>query len=280
MERKSRGMRSSRYQTPASLPPPDGVAGVITLDQVRPQPRHQNEYVDTPRTPLTHSSHKSGIVSAPLGGGVVQRDRVLLPNRVSSTPSIISQQPASISPPLKKDLNLLPLEVADNNSIICDQCGKCRCGACTNPRELPAKWLCGDKVKLSPETTIECCTCMCCVRALFYHCSKDDQDSDYECVADPCAGCDRPHCCKRWTCILTMSMCLPCLCLYWPARGCLKLCKVCYNKCRKKGCTCGEKTKSSRSSKTDSGSQCRGLLNDSDRESSFSTTWGNVLEYS
>lgn len=271
MERKSRGMRSSRYNAPASLPPSDGVAGVITLDQVRPQPRHQNEYVDTPRTPLTQSAHKTGGGNTPLGGGVVQRDRVLLPNRVSSTtPSIISQQPVSVSPPLKKDFTSLPLEVEDNNSIICSRCGKCKCGACVNPRELPARWLCGDKVKLSPETIVDCCTCMCCVKGLFYHCSKDDQDSEYEVVANPCAGCDRPHCCKRWTCILTMSMCLPCLCLYWPARAGLKLCKVCYNKCRKKGCQCTEKVKST--TNTNKLDQSRGLLLDSDRESSFSTT--------
>lgn len=270
MDQKSRGMRSSRYATPASLPPSDGIAGVITLDQVRPQPRHQNEYVDTPRTPLTQSAHKTGLVN-PQSAGIVQRDRVLLPNRVSSPPSIVvNQQPVSISPPLKKDFTSLQVEVQDDNaSIICSRCGKCRCGACTNPRDLPAKWLCGDKIKLSPESVVDCCTCMCVIKGLFYHCSKDEQDSDYEVVADPCAGCDRPHCCKRWTCILTMSMCLPCLCLYWPARAGLKLCKVCYNKCRKKGCTCGEKNKSSSSGKLD---QYRGLLNDSDRESSFSTT--------
>lgn len=269
MDRKSRGMRSSRYAVPASLPPPDGIAGVITLDQVRPQPRHQNEYVDTPRTPLTSSS-KTVLSTSPQSGGVVQRDRVLLPNRISTTPSIISHQPVSISPPLKKDLTNLPLKVDDNNSIICSRCGKCKCGACTNPRDLPARWLCGDKVKLSPESVVDCCTCMFLIKGLFYHCSKDDQDSDYEVVKDPCAGCDRPHCCKRWTCILTMSTCLPCLCLYWPARAGLKMCKVCYNKCRKKGCTCSEKNKTSTNSKLD---QCsRGLLNDSDRESSFSTT--------
>ena len=272
-------MRPSRYQPPTNTLPPADVAGVITLDQVRPQPRKQNEYVDTPRSPLTHSGSKFGSVSTSTKNVVVvtstPRERVILPNRTPSTQnSIIRTQPISTSPPLKKDL---PLEIqnSDEDSIICSKCGKCRCGACTSPRELPSKWLCGDKVNVSPETAVEYATCMCCVKGVFYHCSKDDQDAEFECVSDPCACCNRPNCCKRWTCILAMSMCLPCMCLYPPAKCGLMACTALYNKCRKKGCTCsnksnnqsGKKSRSSRN-KMDSSSQYRGLLIESDRESS------------
>lgn len=274
MDQHSCAMRSSRFQSPNVLPPPD-VAGVITLDQVRPQPRQQNEYVDTPRSPLMHGGSKIGVPSnKSLIVNVVQRERVILPNRASTT--IVRSQPISTSPPLKKDL---PLEVDDrtDDSIICSQCGKCRCGACTTPRELPSKWLCGDKVKISPESTVEYATCLCCVKTVFYHCSKDDQDAEYDCVTDPCACCSQPHCCSRWTCLLAMSLCLPCMCLYLPAKCGLSACTALYNKCRKKGCTCksnqsckdGKNKKSSRSGgKMDSSSQYRGLLIESDRESS------------
>jgi hypothetical protein len=274
-------MRPSRYQPPTNTLPPPDVAGVITLDQVRPQPRKQNEYVDTPRSPLTHSASKFGSGSTTSTKNIVvvpstPRERVILPNRTPSSTqnSIIRTQPISTSPPLKKDL---PLEIqnSDEDSIICSKCGKCRCGACTSPRELPSKWLCGDKVNVSPETAVEYATCMCCVKGVFYHCSKDDQDAEFECVSDPCACCNRPNCCKRWTCILAMSMCLPCMCLYPPAKCGLMACTALYNKCRKKGCTCGNKSnnqsgKKSRSSrsKMDSSSQYRGLLIESDRESS------------
>lgn len=263
-------MRPSRHTVTNTLPPAD-VAGVITLDQVRLQPRKQNEYVDTPRSPLSSSGGKFG--SGPSTKNVVvtmapSRERVKLPNRTNS--GIIRTQPVSTSPPLKKDL---PLEVDKGDSIICSQCGKCRCGACTTPRELPSKWLCGDKVKVSPETCVDYMTCVCCVKGVFYHCSKDDQDAEFECVTDPCACCSRPNCCTRWTCILAMSACLPCLCLYPPAKCGLMACTALYNKCRKKGCTCsgssrdGKKSRAPKS-KMDPSSQYRGLLIESDRESS------------
>lgn len=278
MELLASGMRPSRYQTATNTLPPADVAGVITLDQVRPQPRKQNEYVDTPRSPLTQSANKFGSGSTGTKNIVVTlapRERVVLPNRTSGITQIssIRAQPISTSPPLKKDL---PLEIqnSDEESIICSKCGKCRCGACTSPRELPSKWLCGDTVNVSPETAVEYATCMCCVKGVFYHCTKDDQDAEFECVSDPCACCDRPNCCERWTCILAMSLCLPCMCLYPPAKCGLVACTALYNKCRKKGCTCSNKSnnqtgKKSRSSRSkDSSSQYRGLLIESDRESS------------
>ncbi|KAL3880182.1 hypothetical protein ACJMK2_032446 [Sinanodonta woodiana] len=265
------GMRSTRnLHSPATFVTitENSHAGVITLDQVRPQPRTQNEYVDTPGKHLLPPVHaKAGVGGVHSGGGGIQRDStraVSLPTRTSNLSSnpqqffpplltpIVSSQPVSTSPPLKKDL---PLEVDD--SIICSRCGKCRCGACTESRELPSRWLCGDKVNLSPESAIEHCTCFCCVQCLFYHYSKDDQDNDYDCYTDPCACCNRPHCCKRWTCILLMSLCLPCLCVYWPAKCGLYACTACYNKCRRKGCTCN--TNSSKE-KTSSSSQSHRLL--------------------
>jgi hypothetical protein len=277
LDNHTEGMRPSRYSPSNSLPPVD-VAGVITLDQVRLQPRKQNEYVDTPRSPHTSSGGKFGSSGNPSAKNTIvtlapSRERVKLPNRTTTTTQsgIVRTQPVSISPPLKKDL---PVEVDKGDSIICSQCGKCRCGACTSPRQLPSKWLCGDKVNVSPETCVDYVTCVCLVKGVFYHCSKDDQDAEFECVTDPCACCNRPNCCTRWTCILAMSLCLPCMCLYPPAKCGLMACTGLYNKCRKKGCTCNNKSsnqggKKSRASKlTDSSSQYRGLLIESDRESS------------
>lgn len=271
-------MRSSRSPvTPLSRV--DG-AGVITLDQASLHPRKQNEYVDTPHAPLVHSAgNKSqGAKSVVVNLAEHTRPSVPLPGRIPTFQnSIIRTQPTSTSPPLKKEL---PLEVSrdggTDDSIICSKCNKCKCGACTNPRELPSKWLCHGKFNISPETVVESVTCVCCVKGVFYHYSKDEQDAEFECVSDPCAGCSRPQCCKRWTCILAMSLCLPCMCLYPPAKLGLMCCTGLYNKWGRKGCTCKSNSSSNQSKNSrsrtrvskDSSSQCRGLLIESDRESS------------
>jgi len=244
---------------------------ILTLDQVRPQPRQQNEYVDTPHSPLGGGNKSvtavKNVVATP---SVIPRDRVVLPSRKSAGNSIIRHQPISTSLPLKKDVKIekdVESGEQEQSSIYCFKCNKCMCGVCTALRELPQRWLCG--VKCLPETCVE--YCMCCVKGIFYHCSTDDQDSEYECDSEPCACCSRPHCCQRWTCMLAMSLCLPCMCLYLPAKCALSGCTAVHDKCTRPGCTCkpvntNSSKKSSSRSKLDS--QYRGLLVESDRESS------------
>lgn len=253
------------------------INSVITINQVRPQPRKQNEYVDTPHAlPRVHSAKSPTTAKPAVVKNIETREHVPLPSRSQGLLSnaIVRHQPVSTSPSLKKDL---PIEIStdNSNSIICSKCSKCKCGACTNPRELPSRWLCGGSCNVSPESVVEYVTCLKCVKGVFYHCSKDDQDAEFECDSDPCA-CGRPRCWQRWTCIFAMSLCLPCLCLYPPAKLGLNCCTGIYNKCGRKGCKC-KNTSSNQSGKTsrsrtriekDSSSQCRGLLIESDRESS------------
>ena len=216
-------MRSARSTT-RQLPPPDaGNERDISLDQIRPHPRVQNEYVDGPKVKPVPSikAHNAGgnlttasvhrvSLPRPLPTTVTQTGvRALDPNFGLITP--ISAQPTSINAPLKKDL------IEKDDEIICSKCGKCKCGSCTEPQGLPSKWLCGDKVQVSPDKAVDTITCFCCVKGIFYHCGKDEQEGDYECFMDPCACCSKPHCFKRWTCLAAMSVCLPCLCCYWPA---------------------------------------------------------------
>lgn len=258
-------MRSAISPPRQTLPPSEGSGGVITLDQIRPHPRASNEYVDSPSgQPLGNTTSVKPVVRT-------ATTRVVLPNTRNSglrniNTHIVTDQP-SISPPLKKD----PV-IEEDDGIICSKCGKCRCGSCTEPRELPSRWICDDTVQISPENAVNCVSCFCCIQGVFYHCGKDEQDSDYVCYQDPCACCTKPHCCKRWTCMAMMAVCLPCLCLYWPAKGAIKACTACYNKCRKKGCQCKSNSqsenKSSKSYKnTSSQSQRRLLLIESDSSS-------------
>lgn len=74
---------------------------------------------------------------------------------------------------------------------------------------------------------IEVCSCVCCTRAIFYHCGKTARDDGYDCSTYPCACCEKPDCLRRWTCMTVMSAFLPCMCCYWPSKGVVKMCSLC-----------------------------------------------------
>ncbi|GFS24669.1 sprouty-like protein 2 [Elysia marginata] len=128
-----------------------------------------------------------------------------------------------------------------HGSIICKDCGKCRCGACTERQDLPCgTWCCGGKCELTPSKVLDVCTCFCVVKCLFFHCRRgEEEEEDNECYENPCGCCETPLCCQRWTVLGLMSACLPCLWAYWPARACLAASTASYNACcRHKGCQC------------------------------------------
>jgi protein sprouty homolog 2 len=205
--------------------------------------------------------------------------KIILPNRTISTlqrPNVlpITKQPSFRNTTLsKKDAGLHPfshcpedstVQNATNNndlmssasdpanSIMCPQCNRCMCKECQQPRQLPSKWICDDNCLCSAETIIDYASCLCCVKALFYHCSKDhdhELDSESEtirCAEDPCS-CVPYKRSSRWGCLSVLSVLLPCLCCYWPMRGCVSLCAKCYAKHRRHGCRCNN-NKSSPSS--------------------------------
>lgn len=128
-------------------------------------------------------------------------------------------------------------------SIICIECGKCRCNACQAPKKLPEKWLCGGSVKCSPDSVVDALSCMCCVKGVLYHCGKDSEETDDG--ADPadlgdnepctCAG---SHAAARWTAMGLMSLLVPCLWCYLPLRGCAKATQAVYERCNASGCRC------------------------------------------
>ncbi|GAB1604488.1 protein sprouty homolog 2-like [Argonauta hians] len=176
--------------------------------------------------------------------------------------NVVSKQPISNQNLKKLNINT-PIELENPNatnhgdSVICSRCGKCKCAACRENRELPSWWLCGKKFEISAKSAVNMCTCVCCVKGIFYHYSKDyQQDSmDGMCSDEPCAGCERPHCLKRWACMALLSLCLPCLCIYWPAQCALVCCTACYNGCSHRGCKCPHPE-----GKTGSSSQTRRLI--------------------
>lgn len=137
------------------------------------------------------------------------------------------------------------------NSITCPQCNRCRCEECLKPRELPSKWIL-NKIYCSADSCIDYTSCLCCVKSIFYHCNDHEHELDCEsktfrCAEDPCS-CVPYKRVSRWGCLSLLSVLLPCLCLYWPMRGCMSLCAKCYAKHRRHGCRCNNSTKSSPSS--------------------------------
>ncbi|KAM4710656.1 protein sprouty homolog 2 [Anableps anableps] len=126
----------------------------------------------------------------------------------------------------------------DKHSNKCESCRRCRCSECIRPRVLPSCWMCGQRCVCSPQTTVEYGTCACCIKGLFYHCSSDDEDT----CADQPFSCSQSHCCVRWMTISVISLFLPCLLCYLPAKGCLVMCQCCYDRVTRPGCRCKNST--------------------------------------
>ncbi|XP_053664326.1 protein sprouty [Anopheles marshallii] len=135
-------------------------------------------------------------------------------------------------------------------SITCPRCRRCRCEECQKPRPLPSHWLCDKSCLCSAETIIDYASCLCCVKALYYHCSKEHEferevvgpDGTIEtetvsCADDPCS-CVPHKRTTRWGCLGALSVALPCLWCYWPMRGCVAICARCYAKHSRHGCRC------------------------------------------
>lgn len=100
-----------------------------------------------------------------------------------------------------------------------------RCLYCDEPFE-PAsnrRGACPD----APDAAADCIdrvSCLCCARAVVYHCLEPADDvSPAVDDRDPCAcdgGLGGVRRCRRWTALSVLSVVVPCLCLYRPLVGC------------------------------------------------------------
>ncbi|XP_066517081.1 protein sprouty homolog 2 [Hoplias malabaricus] len=159
----------------------------------------------------------------------------LLGNASKGSMPVVQAQPKSYE---NKKEELKPLvkesEGGKKHPRLCQRCQKCKCEDCRSPRSLPSCWICGKRCVCSAESTVDYLTCVCCLKCCFYHCSSDDEDV----CADKPFSCSSPHCCVRWSSAGALALILPCLLCYLPARGCLKLCQICYNRTSSPGCRC------------------------------------------
>lgn len=93
---------------------------------------------------------------------------------------------------------------------------------CYSPDEVTLR-CCGHNV----DTLVDYCTCMFCVKGIFYHCAEDSSCSDT--VLDNPCSCSPVNtgCAARWSVLGLLSVFMPCLVCYPVARGCTGVCK-CY----------------------------------------------------
>lgn len=103
-------------------------------------------------------------------------------------------------------------------SIICADCGKCRCAQCAQKESSSA-----ERSSLCCERVVDVVSCMCCVRALSRH-----QDAP---TADNCRS-PNGVCCRHWTLLVALSACLPCFCVCLPLRYLVRTCAVSRRPCR------------------------------------------------
>ena len=73
------------------------------------------------------------------------------------------------------------------------------------------------------ETAIDYCTCMLCVKSVYYVCVDEEDEYGSE-ITNPCY-CSRPSkgCFTRWSLLGLLACFLPCLFCYPPAKGCLRV---------------------------------------------------------
>lgn len=158
---------------------------------------------------------------------------------VTKQPMPFSKDPSTAA--LHEDIIDVHSANGDLPSIMCAACKRCKCEECRRPRQLPSRWICDNTCLCSAETIIDYTSCLCCVKALFYHCSKDHE---IECEGDSISCADDPCSClphkrtQRWAWLSALSLALPCLWFYWPMRGCVAICAKCYARHSRHGCRC------------------------------------------
>jgi len=127
--------------------------------------------------------------------------------------------------------NKTPTWKACRESIICQRCGRCRCDECA-------------RRTATGRRAIEICSCVSCFRhvvAIRRHRQRSDGDDGEDHDDDPCACSPcRSDCRRRWALLVVLSLCLPCLCLYWPLRCVVGTCSRCAGR-QVRGCRCVER---------------------------------------
>ncbi|OQV13646.1 putative Protein sprouty [Hypsibius exemplaris] len=251
----------------------------VRLDAPRPDAaRLTNDYVDAPKLPLRKQPsssvsrqeepksakcggdshrHHHHLEDVPMKKSVLDTDHFLTkqPRRLEDSPPLPKRSPCAIHGPAagradEEDLKTPRPSPATSSAasstapggIICPECGLCRCLSCLTPKRLPSGWMCNGNVECSADSLVEQLSCLCCVKAVFYHVpalSATDYSDDDEVAATADHPCTCTGSCQRWTVMGLLSVtCLPCLLCYWPLRACQAATEKCYAAYHRQGCRC------------------------------------------
>ena len=170
-------------QLPSPLSSLDHLSPITLSNPRSASSRAENLYVDTPFKGAGGSEGGGPTTKLPPIRSYQSRGRAGGKSQLPLTnSSVITSPPAPHKPHLSSP--------SEPDSIICVVCGRCRCAACASPAPLPSHWLCNNSCLCSAQTAVDSISCMCCVKAAFYHCGERlDQDSDKEdnWVESPCS---------------------------------------------------------------------------------------------
>lgn len=189
-----------------------------------------------------HRLHAARTRQAFRGGANAAATNAVASTANSGSANAVTKQPVSFT---KEPTNNLASRTYDpaGLSIMCNFCGRCRCESCREPPPLPSKWLCDNKCFCSADTILDYASCLCCVKGLFYHCVDGggaggiDGEAAGSCADEPCS-CTGNRRASRWACLTALTLVMPCLLCYWPFKGCVALCELCYARHAAQGCRC------------------------------------------
>ncbi|XP_078602186.1 uncharacterized protein LOC144876593 [Branchiostoma floridae x Branchiostoma japonicum] len=246
-ERSSGDNRSARVQVP------ENEQDVLSIDQIKPSShRVENEYVDPfKKTKNNNSLQRTSTGSLRSVNTIVRvdsrsdRDHVEVRTVAHKKPKF-QHNTSTIKKETDKNKIKVRTEIKSEEHPFfqCSECGRCICPDCAEKKiESTNDATCGNRLMCTSEDALDYATCMCCVKGVFYHCSKDNCDDDFRSADNPCS-CSRKHCFLRWTALGLMGMFLPCLLCYLPVRGCMRLTTACNHREHKKGCLCRSQAQS------------------------------------
>lgn len=189
----------------------------VSLTSPRPEPeREKNLYTEAPKKVLLQ----------PLAASEAASAAAALPQKSHISSTVIKPSQKEVSKTTTEDSGLLM------ETIFCQDCGKCKCQACVRPRKLPQKWLCGGTCLASQRTVVDSLSCMCCVKGILYHCTKDQVDDGEPAEVNPCTTS------RGWLAMALLWPVLPCLLAYPALNMCAKMTEAVYAKCTASGCQC------------------------------------------
>ncbi|XP_076754840.1 sprouty signaling antagonist, partial [Xylocopa sonorina] len=222
--------------------------GIVGADCPKIDRRHRQKGAADASVAATHRLHAirtqgfrglnaSGTNAAASAGAIPAN--VAQSNAVTKQPVSFTKEPANS--PASRTYDPAGL------SIMCNFCGRCRCESCREPPPLPSKWLCDNKCFCSADAILDYASCLCCVKGLFYHCADGssaagiDAEAARGCADEPCS-CTGNRRATRWACLGALTLVMPCLLCYWPFKGCVALCEMCYARHAAQGCRCNPNT--------------------------------------